>query len=60
MYALDPTPEMLAIVEREATRRGLSNIEPVLGTAEDLPFASGSLDGVACRTAAHHFLDVGS
>lgn len=60
VYALDPTPEMLAVVEREAGKRGLSNIETVLGTAEDLPFSNGSLDGLACRTAAHHFLDVDS
>jgi SAM-dependent methyltransferase len=26
--------------------------------AEDLPFADGSFDVVACRTAAHHFADV--
>lgn len=26
--------------------------------AESLPFASGSVDVVACRTAAHHFTDV--
>ena len=27
-------------------------------TAEDLPFADGSFDVVACRLAAHHFADV--
>jgi SAM-dependent methyltransferase len=26
--------------------------------AEDLPFADGSFDAVACRVAAHHFTDV--
>ena len=30
----------------------------VLCLAEDLPFADGSFDVVACRTAAHHFSDV--
>jgi SAM-dependent methyltransferase len=30
----------------------------VICPAEDLPFASGSFDVVACRTAAHHFEDV--
>lgn len=30
----------------------------VLCTAEELPFADGSFDVVACRTAAHHFADV--
>ena len=30
----------------------------VICRAEDLPFADGSFDVVACRTAAHHFEDV--
>jgi SAM-dependent methyltransferase len=30
----------------------------VVGPAEDLPFADGSFDAVACRLAAHHFVDV--
>ena len=29
----------------------------VISRAEDLPFADGSFDVVACRTAAHHFAD---
>ncbi len=31
----------------------------VVCRAEDLPFADASFDVVACRTAAHHFSDVG-
>lgn len=58
--ALDPTPEMLEVVKRESARRGLENIETLLGIAEDLPFATGSVDGVTCRVAAHHFHDVTS
>jgi SAM-dependent methyltransferase len=30
----------------------------VICAAESLPFADGSFDVVACRTAAHHFVDV--
>jgi SAM-dependent methyltransferase len=30
----------------------------VVAAAEDLPFADGSFDVVACRIAAHHFADV--
>jgi SAM-dependent methyltransferase len=30
----------------------------VICAAEELPFADGSFDVVACRTAAHHFADV--
>ena len=32
----------------------------VICPAEHLPFADGSFDLVACRTAAHHFSDVGT
>ncbi len=32
----------------------------VICPAEDLPFADGAFDLVACRTAAHHFADVGA
>src|SRR5262249_26077395 len=32
----------------------------VICPAEELPFADGSFDVVACRTAAHHFADVGA
>lgn len=32
----------------------------VVCRAEDLPFADSKFDVVACRTAAHHFTDVGS
>ena len=32
----------------------------VVCPAEHLPFAGGSFDVVACRTAAHHFADVGA
>ena len=32
----------------------------VICRAEDLPFAEGSFDVVACRVAAHHFDDVGA
>lgn len=31
----------------------------VVSRGEDLPFADGSFDCVACRVAAHHFDDVG-
>ena len=41
---LDPAPGMGATV---------------VAPAEDIPFAAGSFDVVACRVAAHHFEDVG-
>ena len=41
---------------RSTRRRACSR--DVVGRAEDLPFADGSFDVVACRIAAHHFADV--
>src|SRR5205823_323702 len=43
VVTVDPAPGMQA----DTTAR-----------AEDLPFAVGSFDAVACRLAAHHFADV--
>jgi SAM-dependent methyltransferase len=44
VITLDPAPGM----------------EPdVISSAEEIPFADGSFDIVACRIAAHHFEDVG-
>lgn len=57
VVATDITPEMLAIVDREAAVRGL-NIRTQLCPAEDLPFPDRSFEGVTSRTAAHHFRDV--
>jgi SAM-dependent methyltransferase len=43
VVTLDPAPGMQA---------------DTTAPAEDLPFADGSFDAVACRVAAHHFADV--
>jgi SAM-dependent methyltransferase len=43
VVTLDPAPGMQA---------------DVVGRAEDIPFADGSFDAVACRIAPHHFDDV--
>ncbi|GAA4778074.1 class I SAM-dependent methyltransferase [Stakelama sediminis] len=56
--ATDLSPEMLAVVETEAARRGLSNIRTICAPAEALPFADASFDMVACRFSAHHWHDV--
>ncbi len=58
VVAFDLTPEMLRVVEREAGSRGLGNISTVEGDAEAMPFGDGEFDGVTCRVAAHHFVDV--
>ncbi len=55
--AVDITPEMLQIVEREAAAMELPNVRAVLAQAESLPFEADSAVGVASRLAAHHFTD---
>jgi SAM-dependent methyltransferase len=44
------------MLERARARLG-PEAELVESSAEDLPFADGSFDVVACRVAAHHFAD---
>lgn len=55
VVAYDLSGEMLRAVAAEATRRGLANIVPVQGVAEDMPFPQGSFDFVVSRYSAHHW-----
>jgi ubiquinone/menaquinone biosynthesis C-methylase UbiE len=55
VVALDPSPNMLATVEKAAAARGLTQIETRQAGAESLPFADSSF-GLACtRYSAHHW-----
>jgi SAM-dependent methyltransferase len=49
---------MLAVVEREASARGIENITTVQGMAEVLPFPEAHFDFVISRYSAHHWHDV--
>ncbi len=60
VLASDVTLEMLLETRRIAGDRGLSNVGLCCNRAEDLPFASDSLDLVTCRAAGHHFTDLGA
>ncbi|WP_100011018.1 class I SAM-dependent methyltransferase [Lentibacillus sediminis] len=53
VIASDLTKEMLAHTSQHLL--AYSNIEYVLGDAEDLPFLDETFDVVTCRIAAHHF-----
>lgn len=55
--ATDLSAEMLAAVAATAREKGLPNIETALAPAEDLPFADGAFDFLACRYSAHHWRD---
>lgn len=56
--AYDLAPEMLAVVEAEARRRGLAQLKTRQGPAERLPFPDASFDLVVTRYSAHHWSDV--
>ncbi|NWJ95195.1 MAG: methyltransferase domain-containing protein [Chloroflexi bacterium] len=58
VIAYDLTPQMLEETNRNATERGLANLQTQQGPAEALPFAKNSFEIVTCRTAAHHFADI--
>lgn len=55
VVAYDLSPDMLKAVVKEAEGRGLRNVIPVQGVAEDLPFPEGSFDFVVSRYSAHHW-----
>jgi ubiquinone/menaquinone biosynthesis C-methylase UbiE len=55
VVAYDVAPQMLAVVEEEAKRRGLANITTRHGAAEALPFADAGFDFVLSRYSAHHW-----
>jgi ubiquinone/menaquinone biosynthesis C-methylase UbiE len=55
VVASDLSPAMLAAVEQEAARRGLSNLSTQQTAAEQLPFADGAFDAVITRFSSHHW-----
>lgn len=57
VVASDITQPMLRQAKRISGERGLGNVLLAQNAAESLPFASGSLDLITCRKAAHHFRD---
>ena len=59
VLATDIALPMLHQTRRLAQERGLANVGLALLAAEALPFQDASLDAVSCRTAAHHFQDLG-
>ncbi len=57
VVASDITQPMLWQAQRISGEKGLPNVRLAQNAAESLPFASGSLDLITCRKAAHHFRD---
>jgi ubiquinone/menaquinone biosynthesis C-methylase UbiE len=59
VVASDITPAMLREAQAVAAERRLHNVVFALAPADALPFADGSFEIVTCRSAPHHFPDVG-
>ena len=57
VIAYDLSSEMLDVVVRTASERGLRNVVTRKGVAEQLPFANESFDYVLSRYSAHHWHD---
>jgi ubiquinone/menaquinone biosynthesis C-methylase UbiE len=60
VVAYDLTEPMLQAARGHLQACGAANVGFVAGDAGALPFRDGSFDIVTCRTAAHHFADVGA
>lgn len=60
VVASDLTLEMLHETRRIAADRALPNVALCQNRAEELPFATHSIDLVTCRAAGHHFSDLGA
>ena len=58
VIAIDFTVPMLEAAQQLAEERHIDNIRFVESDAHMLPLADSSVDVVACRYAAHHFIDV--
>ncbi|MDA8194883.1 MAG: methyltransferase domain-containing protein [Thermaerobacter sp.] len=54
---IDLTADMIARAAQLAERRALANVQFVVGDVVRLPFPADYFDRVACRFAAHHFVD---
>ena len=59
VIASDIADGMLEQARGIATARGLSNVRFEAIDAHDIPYPDASLDLVTCRTAPHHFRDIG-
>jgi precorrin-6B methylase 2 len=55
VYAVDVQPQMLALLEQNMRRRGVSNVQPVLGTATDTGLPAGAID-LALMVDVYHEL----
>ena len=56
VYAVDVQPEMVAVLQAAAKRRGYEHIKPVMGTVRDITLPAGAVD-VAIMVDVYHELE---
>ena len=56
VYAVDVQPQMIALLSERMRKRGVRNVQPVLGTATDTGLAPNSVD-LALMVDVYHELD---
>jgi ubiquinone/menaquinone biosynthesis C-methylase UbiE len=59
IVASDIAQGMLDQARKIAARRGIANVRFEMIDASDIPYPGASIDLVTCRTAPHHFRDIG-
>ncbi len=57
VFSIDSSKNMLRVLHGTAASRGISNIYPIKGSAEDLPLFDNSIDAVFMNMALHHIFD---
>jgi ubiquinone/menaquinone biosynthesis C-methylase UbiE len=55
VLAVDIQPEMLALIRERSKARGLTNVEPVLGTEADPKLPAGAVDTILMVDVYHEF-----
>lgn len=55
IIGLDPSEEMLSIARNNAGKAGISSFEARLGTAEEIPIESGSVDLLVSQSSFHEW-----
>ncbi|KAJ1856305.1 trans-aconitate methyltransferase 1 [Coemansia sp. RSA 486] len=55
VVGVDPSPSMIESATRDASTRGLSNIEYMMGSGEKLPLEAGSVDMLTVMQGVHWF-----
>ncbi len=57
VFSIDNSRNMLRELHKATVKRGINNIYPIKGSAEDLPLFDSSIDALFMNMALHHIFD---